>query len=91
MSNEGVEGPVTYRYGSDNQGTGGGTDRVCRGTMGAPGGPQAFSMKDSGAAMLDVDRSSCHLSLLVVVNTAMVGLVATMVFAAVELATHVVS
>jgi hypothetical protein len=35
------------------------------------------------------ERIACRLPMLIVVNTAMVGLVATMVFAAVEIATHI--
>jgi hypothetical protein len=92
MSNEGVQGPVTYRYGTGHEGLGGGTRAVRHSTMDALASQRAFSVNDSGDATLDViERSSCHLSLLMVVNTAMVGLVATMVFAAVEVATHVLS
>jgi hypothetical protein len=35
------------------------------------------------------ERVACRLSLIIVVNTAIVGLVATTVFAAVEIATHI--
>jgi hypothetical protein len=90
MSNKGGEVPVTYRYGTGHEGAGRGTRPGGHGTMGALAGQQVFSVNRSGAAALDaIERSSCHLSLLMVVNTAMVGLVASMVFAAVEIATHV--
>jgi hypothetical protein len=47
-------------------------------------------MDDHGATADEAsDRIACRLSMLIVVNTAIVGLVATMVFAACEIATHI--
>jgi hypothetical protein len=91
MSNEAAKGPVRYYSGTDHEG-GNGSRAMCRTSPASWGGPEALHVDDYGAATLDaLERSSCHLPLLMVVNTAMVGLVATLVFATVELATHVLT
>ena len=91
MSKETADGPVGYDPGTGYEGGRDYTRAVWQSSS-THGGAPALHVDDLGVAKLDTfQRSSCHLPLLMVVNTAMVGLVAGLAFATVELATHVLA
>ena len=83
-----VEGLVK-RYLADSEGASSNTLATCLGSTGAVLWPRRFWVDDYGVAALEVtEQGTCGLSLIVVVNAVIVGLVATVAFAIVEIAAH---
>ena len=91
MSEETADSPVQYDPGTGDEGGRDATRPVWQSSS-EHGGASGLHVSNGGAATLDtLQRSSCHLPLLMVVNTTMAGLVAGLAFVTLELVTHVLT